>query len=225
MKIAVFGGSFNPLHNGHAMLADTIIKEFAYDKVLFVPTFMPPHKIINVKVSPELRLKMLKAFCEENGDGHFELEPCEIERGGLSYTVDTLEYLTEKYKGKIEGKLAFVMGDEVAAEFDKWNKPERVSELADLIITHRSKADYSVVDKSSDAAMIKNTPTGSYKGDFKVAFNKASFKYPFKYVTEPILPVSSSDIRKRIMDGKSFRYLVPEVIYRFILEYGLYGKK
>ena len=123
MKVAVFGGTFNPLHIGHAMLADTIVKELGYDKVLFVPTYQPPHKDASKIVAAEHRMAMISRFCESEGNGHFELEPCEIERGGISYTSDTLEYLTKKYEGKLSEKLAFVMGDEVAAEFHKWRNP------------------------------------------------------------------------------------------------------
>ena len=132
MKVAVFGGTFNPLHVGHAMLADTIVRELGYDKVLFVPTYQPPHKDSAKIIDAKHRMEIISRFCESEGDGHFELESCEVERGGISYTSDTLEYLTKKYEGKLTKKLAFVMGDEVAAEFSKWRNPERVSELLSL---------------------------------------------------------------------------------------------
>lgn len=222
MKIAVFGGSFNPLHNGHAMLADTVIKDLGYDKVLFVPTCIPPHKRVNADVSPEKRLEMLELFCSTNGYGHFEVEPCEIERGGVSYTVDTIEYLNQKYSKVLEGKLAFIMGDEVAAEFDKWKNPEKISKLADLIITHRIKDDSESHPDASVMENIQNTPIGDYKGDFNVRFDEKSFKYPYTLLKESVLPVSSSDIRKRIIEGRSIKYLLPTEIYRFIMENNLY---
>ncbi len=222
MKIAVFGGSFNPLHNGHAMLADTVIKDLGYDKVLFVPTCIPPHKRVNADVSPEKRLEMLELFCSTNGYGHFEVEPCEIERGGVSYTVDTIEYLNKKYSKVLEGKLAFIMGDEVAAEFDKWKNPEKISKLADLIITHRIKDDSESHPDASVMKKIQNTPIGDYKGDFNVRFDEKSFKYPYTLLKESVLPVSSSDIRKRIIEGRSIKYLLPTEIYRFIMKNNLY---
>ena len=217
MKIAVFGGTFNPLHVGHAMLADTIVRELGYDKVLFVPTYQPPHKEISKIVKAEDRLAMVKAFCESEGQGHFELEPCEVERGGVSYTSDTLEYLTKKYEGKLSQKLAFVMGDEVAAEFSKWRNPQKVSDLADLIIVHR----YPDV-KAMEASLYENKPTGDYKGDFSVKFDQKSFAYPCIYIETPMLPVSSTDIRRRISEGKSFRYLVPPAVFDYIIENNLY---
>ena len=93
MKVAVFGGTFNPIHIGHAMLADTIIKELGYDKVLFVPTFVPPHKDASKIVDAKHRMEMISRFCQSEGNCHFELESCEVDRGGVSYTSDTLEYL------------------------------------------------------------------------------------------------------------------------------------
>ena len=217
MKVSVFGGTFNPLHVGHAMLADTIVRELGFDKVLFVPTYAPPHKESSKIIDAKLRMEMIALFCASEGNGHFELEPCEVERGGISYTSDTLEYLTKKYEGKLSQKLAFVMGDEVAAEFSKWKNPEKVSELADLIIVHR----YPDV-KAMESSLYENTPTGDYNGDFSVKFDLKSFKYPCIYIDSPMLPVSSTDIRRRISEGKSFRYLVPPAVFDYIIENNLY---
>ncbi len=217
MKVAVFGGTFNPLHVGHAMLADTIVRELGYDKVLFVPTYQPPHKDSAKIIDAKHRMEMISRFCESEGYGHFELESCEVERGGISYTSDTLEYLTKKYEGKLTKKLAFVMGDEVAAEFSKWKNPEKVSELADLIIVHR----YPDV-KAMESTLYENKPTGDYKGDFSVKFDLKNFEYPCIYIDSPMLPVSSTDIRRRISEGKSFRYLVPPAVFNYIVENNLY---
>ena len=138
MKIAVFGGSFNPLHIGHATVAETLVKEYGYDKVLFVPTFIAPHKEIAGCISAEHRLGMIKAFCAADGNGAFEAEDCEIKRGGVSYTCDTLEYLKTKFEKVLDGKFALVMGEEIASEFYKWKNPDKISSLADFIINSLS---------------------------------------------------------------------------------------
>ncbi len=220
MKIAVFGGSFNPLHIGHAMLADTIITELGYDKILFVPTFITPHKVLGGTVTSQQRLQMVQAFCASMPDGHFEAETCEFDRGGVSYTSDTLEFLTKKYEGQLDGKLAFVMGDEVAAEFDKWRNPQKVSDLADLIIVHRYP-DIGALEKAL-YSNTQNKPSGDYKGDFAVKFDRENFAYPHIYIENPMLPVSSTEIRARIAAGKSFRYLVPPAVYEYIEKNELY---
>lgn len=220
MKIAVFGGSFNPLHNGHAMLAETVVKELGYDKIIFVPTYLPPHKTMNVFMDPAHRLKMLQLFCEKEGNGHFAVDSCEIDRQGISYTVDTLEYLSEKYKDVIEGKLAFILGDEIAAEFYKWKNPERIAEIADLIVTHRYKEE---AYGGEGMKASKNIPSGNYKGDFAEKFDPNTFAYPFTFIKGSVLPVSSSDIRSRIEKKQSFKYLIPTVIYDYITENKLYN--
>lgn len=220
MKIAVFGGSFNPLHNGHAMLADTIIKELHYDKVLFVPTYIPPHKIMNNVIPATQRLEMLKRFCESTPGNIFEVEDCEIQRGGVSYTVDTLTYLTEKYKNQLTGKLAFVMGDEVAVQFHKWKNPDGVAALADFIITHRYP-DAGVLE----SMLVKNKPSGNYEGDYATKFDVKAFNYPCVYLEKPMLPVSSTEIRGRVKENRSFKYLVPAAVYDYIVENQLYTER
>ena len=217
MRIAVFGGSFNPLHNGHAMLADTIVKELHYDKVLFVPTFIPPHKIVNESIAAEHRLGMVKAFCHSVPDNVFVAEDCEIRRGGVSYTFDTLTFLAEKYKNLLDGKLSFVMGDEVAAEFHKWKNPDGIAQIADFIITHRYP-DAGVLESK----LVKNIPGKDYAGDFKARFDEKKFGYPCLYLKEPMLPVSSTQIRGRILENRSFKYLIPPAVYDYIKEHKLY---
>ena len=217
MRIAVFGGSFNPLHNGHAMLADTIVKELHYDKVLFVPTFIPPHKIVNESIAAEHRLGMIKAFCHSVPDNVFVAEDCEIRRGGVSYTFDTLTFLAEKYKNLLDGKLSFVMGDEVAAEFHKWKNPDGIAQIADFIITHRYP-DAGVLESK----LVKNIPGKDYSGDFKARFDEKKFGYPCLYLKEPMLPVSSTQIRGRILENRSFKYLIPPAVYDYIKEHKLY---
>ena len=225
MKIAVFGGSFNPFHIGHGMVADSVIRELGYDKVIFVPTCVPPHKeMVALGATAEDRLGMIKAFCGAEGDGlgpdaPFLFDSCEIDRGGVSYTCDTLEYLTKKCKPVLDGKLGFIMGEEIAAEFHKWKNPDKIAQLADLIIIPRNP-DYSRGDKG--VAEHGNKPAGAYTGDFSVAFNGEDFGYPYKMLSQPVVSVSSTDIRNRIAGGKSFKYLVPSAVFEYIEEKRLY---
>lgn len=218
MKIAILGGSFNPLHIGHAMLAETIVMELGYDKVLFVPTCVPPHKELSDGATTEQRVAMVKAFCESYPEKCFEVETCEIERGGISYTYDTLLHIIEKYKKDLTGKPALLMGEEIAAEFDKWKNSKEVADMSDIIIVPRYP-DYFGKGFSSS----KNVPAGHYKGDFAVKFDKNAFKYTCKCLEIPMVPVSSTEIRGRIPAGKSFRYLVPTAVFEYIEKEGLYN--
>ena len=225
MKIAVLGGSFNPLHNGHVMLAQKVMSEFHYDRIFFVPTFLPPHKQIVCGASAEQRFEMVKNFCESFECGNcFVAEDCEIKRGGISYTYDTLVYLVKKYgtgtqngKNRIEGKIGLIMGEEIACEFEKWKNPEGICELAELIIIPRV-CDYS----KNDVVSSKNKPTGNYLGDFAGQCDEKKLIYPHKMLSENVMAVSSTDIRNRIANQKEYKHLVPKEIYEYIEEKGIY---
>lgn len=199
------------------MLADVIVRELNYDKVLFVPTSNPPHKEIASKITTEQRVEMVRRFCASVGDGKFELETCEIDRGGISYTIDTLDYIINKYQGQLERKPALLMGEEIAAEFSKWKNPELVALKSDLIIVPRYPDFYG-----KSVSEVKNRPIGNYLGDFNVHFNHEKFRYPHKYLEIPILTVSSTEIRARVASSKSYKYLVPKTIYEYIEEEKLY---
>lgn len=217
MKIAILGGSFNPLHIGHAMLADTIIKELGYDKVLFVPTCIPPHKEINGTASPVQRMEMVKAFCDSVPGNICELEPCEVERGGISYTVDTVNYIIKKYAGSFSESPALLMGEDTAAEFDKWKNPDEIARLCNLVVVPRYPDYFGIMQTN-----YSNRPSGNYAGNYKVKFDKSKFKYDCKVLDLPLLPLSSTEIRGRIAMGKSFQYLVPTAVYNYIVNNGLY---
>lgn len=133
MKLALLGGTFNPLHNGHINLANLIRREFFYDKILFVPSYIPAHKELSGDVPADERLHMLKLSLESLDWAIYS--DCEIQRKGVSYTVDTLEYVKEQYD--IEGKPGLVIGDDLATGFKSWRNTNRILELADLIVAHR----------------------------------------------------------------------------------------
>lgn len=135
MKLAIFGGTFNPLHVAHAMLADAVATELRYDKVHIVPAFLPPHKQMSAGVSAEQRLLMVKAFCER--DARFVADGTEIERGGVSYTYYTVCAIVEKYGDKLDGKPALIMGQENAGEFHKWHRAAELAEMCDIVIARR----------------------------------------------------------------------------------------
>lgn len=219
MKIALLGGTFNPLHIGHCMLADTAVNELGYDKVLFVPTYIPPHKQLNTKVTPEERFEMIKVFCDSAATGgkrQFEPEDCEIQRGGVSYTYDTLKYVYERYS--LDEKPAFIMGQEVAAQFDKWHNASDVAKMADIIIARRHPDNNGIEVKG-----FENSPSGDYAEDYADQSLLENFPYDYKLLENPVFPVSSTEIRSRIAGGKSFRYLVPEAVFRYICDKRLYG--
>ncbi|MBU0927606.1 MAG: nicotinate (nicotinamide) nucleotide adenylyltransferase [Spirochaetes bacterium] len=136
MRLLVVGGTFNPLHIGHLMLAEEVASEFGYDRVALVPSFIPPHKAVSGDPGPEARLAMVSAAV--SGDPLYVVEGCELRRGGVSYTVDTLDHIARSYG--LEGKPGLVIGDDLAAGFAQWRDPEGVCERSDLIVARRTGA-------------------------------------------------------------------------------------
>ncbi|MBW5411289.1 nicotinate (nicotinamide) nucleotide adenylyltransferase, partial [Brachyspira hampsonii] len=130
MKIAILGGTFDPPHLGHLILADTVITNCNYDKVIFIPAKIPPHKNISGEVSNEDRLNMLK-FSIEN-DERFLLDEYELRNEGVSYTINTLNYLHKNYD--IDGKIGLIIGADLVKDFDKWREPERIAEISDITV-------------------------------------------------------------------------------------------
>ncbi len=189
MKIAVFGGSFNPPHIGHLILAEEVLALGMYDRILLIPSYIPPHKNAENDPGADIRLAMLSAAFEEWPN--ITIEPCEINRKGISYTIDTLSEISIRYP--VEGKIGLVMGDDLAPEFlSVWKDPHRILESADILVAHRDHA------------------------------HELPLAYPHRYLHNLIIPVSSSLVRKRIMEGGAWRALVPAKVREIIERYGLY---
>jgi len=135
MKIAVLGGTFNPVHIGHLFLASEVRYLLGYDKIIFVPSNIPAHKQLEGNVTAEQRVEMLvAAVADEDG---FVVDTCEIKRGGVSYTIDTIHYLEEKYKP--QARVGIIIGDDLVAGFHKWKKYKSLIEAAEIIVARREK--------------------------------------------------------------------------------------
>ena len=137
MKIAILGGTFDPPHLGHLILAETVLKELNYDKVLFIPSKIPPHKNISGEVSDEDRLNMLKLSIED--DKRFSFDDYELKSEGISYSIKTLNYLYQNYN--IDGKIALIIGADLIKNFHKWKEPEKISELTNIVAVNREEND------------------------------------------------------------------------------------
>jgi len=195
MNCLVLGGSFNPIHLGHLFLGQEVANEFGYDRVLLVPSFIPPHKSILDDPGADARLAM--AMLAVAGDPLFEVDDCEIRRGGVSYTIDTIDHVKERWQPA--GKPGLVIGDDLVAGFSAWRDPERLARRSGLIVARRR------------AGMDGTTETAQ------------GLPYEHRMAHNLLLEISSTDIRARIASGKPWRLLVPEGVATYIESHGLYG--
>ena len=196
MRLLLFGGTFNPVHWGHLILAEELREEFAYDLVLFVPAARPPHKDVASDPGPEARLAMLQLARE--GNPHLAVDDCELYRPGPSYSIDTIRGLSARYS--IEGLPGLVIGDDLAPTFSTWREAEALARESDILIARR----------------------GGYISAFADG-REMDFPYRHRCATNRLIPLSSSEIRERIAAGRSVRYLVPESVFEYIRRGRLYG--
>lgn len=226
MKIAFFGGTFNPLHLGHCAVGDALVEEARYDTVLFVVANEPSHKKLPPS-SPDAssRFRMVDSFCKMDAcmekKNRFIAEDAEIKRGGVSYTYDTLLYLCEKWGDKLDGKIGLVLGEEEIRQFYKWYMASNILEMCDIISVRRRSAAQKAYSKAS------NIPINGFVSDFSyheseeeksINLVKSSFS-----LQNPYIDISSSMLRERIAEGLSFRYLLPPNVYEDIVRNGYYG--
>jgi nicotinate-nucleotide adenylyltransferase len=208
VKLALLGGSFDPVHVGHLSLAESLHRELAYDLVLFIPANDPPHKELSSLAGVEDRLAMLRLASE--GRAYIAVDDCELRRGGVSYTIDTIRYITEKYGTTISGKPAIVIGEDLLAGFSTWKDVPGILSSADIVVARRS-------------CEAENTAGNAAQG---APSNTAScapvFPYPHINLENELVDVSSTLVRKRIADGTDWSSLVPESVYRYIISHTLY---
>lgn len=191
MRIGVFGGTFDPPHVGHLLLASDAREALDLDRLIFIPAAAQPFKVNNPPVaSAQDRLEMVRLAVAD--DAYYSVDAAEIERKGLSYTVDTLEQLAKRHAS---GKLFLLLGEDSLTTFDQWREPGRIRELATLAVMRR--------DGGSGAA-VKPVPGGVIE------------------VSTRRVDVSSTEIRARLRAGKSIKGFVPESVERFIEARGLY---
>jgi nicotinate-nucleotide adenylyltransferase len=137
MKFAILGGSFNPVHMGHLFLADAALVTLGYDRIILVPAHTSPFKPDAEGASPKDRLDMLVASVP--ADSRITIDDCEIRREGLSFTIDTVKDIIERYRP--EGKPGLILGDDLARDFYQWRSADEIAGLVDIIIAHRLSAE------------------------------------------------------------------------------------
>jgi nicotinate-nucleotide adenylyltransferase len=201
----VFGGSFNPVHFGHLLVADEIAETLALDRVLFVPAASPPHKPAAELAPAPHRYEMTRRAVAEHP--RFEVSDVELRRGGPSYTVDTLEEL----RGL--GDLHLIIGSETFLDLLSWREPRRVTVLARLVVVPRTG---NAFDPEAPAAQKVLSELGLGRLGRPGEAGRAVL------AAAASLPISGSDLRKRAREGRSLAYRMPVAVAAYIRERGLY---
>jgi nicotinate-nucleotide adenylyltransferase len=209
-RVAVFGGSFNPIHYGHLLLADEVLERLGLDRVLFVPAATPPHKPVAQLAPAADRFEMVRLAI----DGHprFGASDVELRRAGPSYTVDTLQELAAGGDA-----LFLVIGSETFLDLLSWREPRRVASLARLVVVPRSG---SAFDPESAAAQKVLREIGVDGG-----FVQAGAALPARGVVivhATSLPLSASELRRRVREGRSLAFRMPPAVIDYIRARGLY---
>jgi nicotinate-nucleotide adenylyltransferase len=216
-RVGIFGGTFNPIHVGHLRAAEEVIEALALERIIFVPAAEPPHKTSSAEgpIAPVgERLAWVRAAVRDNA--RFEVDALEVERGGPSYTVETLRSIGARVAPE---RPVFALGQDAFAEVGTWREPRALFTLAHFAVFTRppmatgSLADWlpecirDDVTISADGRSGKHTSAGTW----------------LRLLEIPGLDVSASEIRRRLREGLSVRYLVPEAVLGAVVQSGVYG--
>ena len=191
MRIGIYGGSFDPVHYGHLLLAESAREQLKLDKVLLMPAATAPHKRGQESAPADARIEMLELAI--GGHAALEISRLEIDRGGVSYTVDTLSALRAEHPG---AELVLLVGGDTLADMPNWKDPEKVVALARIAVVDRPGISIDAVELTGAEVLSVSMPQGD---------------------------LSSREIRSRVARGESIRYRLPRGVEQYILHAGLYA--
>jgi nicotinate-nucleotide adenylyltransferase len=198
LRVGVLGGTFDPPHLGHLVLASCAAEQLGLERVLFVPAGDPWRKAARRVTPAAQRLEMTRLAIA--GDPRFDVDPTEVQRQGPSYTSDTLRELKQRLAP--ESHLYFLVGEDALEDIRYWHEPEAIFAAATLAVAPRMET--PVPEPPSEHA------------------GSALALPPFERIDMPYIGISSTDLRRRVQRGESLRYLVPDAVGRYIREQGLY---
>jgi nicotinate-nucleotide adenylyltransferase len=195
-SVGILGGTFDPIHHGHLVIAEEAREALGLERVLLVPASSPPHKPGRPVTDAAHRLAMVELAIA--GNPAFAASRIEVERGGASYSLDTLEALRDE---GVEQPW-FILSTEALAGFPAWREPDRILSLCRLAVVPRGG--YDQLDRAW------------------VAERFPGLEERVTFLSGPLLPISGSVVRRRAAAGRSVRYLVPDAVARYIADHQLY---
>lgn len=190
MRIGIFGGSFDPVHFGHLLAAETARESCQLDQVWFVPAPSPPHKQDQEQLTLKGRIEMLELAVA--GIPDFVVRDLESDRKGPSYTVDTLNQLKDDAPDR---ELYFLMGADSLTDLPTWREPERIAELAEIVVVNRGFSEVEIPTELPE-----------------------SVRKRLQVLNMPPCGIASRDLRERIASGRSIRFQTPRPVERLIVE-------
>lgn len=197
IKTGIMGGTFNPIHIGHLIAAEEVYLQLKLDRIVFIPTGNPPHKIKAEVVSSRERYEMTALAINKNDK--FILSDIETNRKGLCYSYDTLLKLNKLYP---DNEFYFIIGFDTLKDLDSWKNICEVFKMCKFAVVNRENKEFEMIEE------IKS--------------KKATYGADIVMVHIPSIDISSTDIRNRIKKGQSIRYMVPDEVYNYIIENRLY---
>lgn len=204
MRIGIYGGSFNPVHLGHLIAAECCRDQARLDRVLFMPAATPPHKQGQLLADAADRVAMLTLAV--GGHEAFAVSTIEVDRGGMSYTVDTLAALAQRHP---HDTLALMLGPDALAQLPTWREPRTIADRCELVAVERERLD-------DVAAIARDAGLADLLGQERLAALIAA------RVRMPAIGVRASDLRAAVAAGTSIRYRTPRAVEAFVMSHGLY---
>lgn len=200
-KIGIMGGTFDPIHIGHLLIAENACQQLGLEKVLFLPAGNPPHKRDREgRATDKQRIEMVRRAI--SGNGHFELSLLEMERKGYSYTYQTLESLKEEHPDQA---YYFIIGADSLYDFKGWLCPERICACASIVVATRNHTDDDLLD-------------------YEIRMNSQWFRGEFIRLNTRDIDISSRLLRAWVAEGRTIKYYVPDSVIDFIEENHIYWR-
>lgn len=199
MRVGILGGTFDPIHTGHLILAETAYDAAELDRVLLMPTGRSYFKDGQKVTDPQTRLQMTRLAAA--GTTHLAVSDMETNRPGRTYTADTVQELHKAYP---EDELFYIVGADTLVQMHSWWRPERVFALAHILVATRQ-------DETDTVGLARE-------------IERLKARYGARITLLPVrnIEISSTDIRERAAAGRSIHFLVPDAVERYIKEHGLY---
>ena len=194
MRIGIFGGTFNPIHTAHLLLAETARDTLKLNRILFIPAHHPPHKHGRGILPGSVRFKLVQLAIQDHSA--FAASDIELRRTGPSYSIDTVRVLLERLP---QAKFFLLIGEDMLTV--RWAAWEELKRLCTVVVAHRPLGQLQTLRGARSARANRD----------------------LKWLAMPQLDITSSDIRLRLKGGRSIRYLVPPSVERYIQEHRLYG--